>query len=94
MNHHLLSFKIPTIVSQDGWSPLITSSLNGHLDVVKALNKAGANINQADEVSTHICSTHICSIIVIHSYKMYMCALYDYESPDIRACALKNCMFI
>ena len=44
---------MPTFVLQNGWSPLRTSSLNGHLDVVKALIKAGANINQADEVTTH-----------------------------------------
>ena len=30
--------KMPTFVLQNGWSPLKTSSFNGHLDVVKALN--------------------------------------------------------
>ena len=39
-----------TFVLQDGWSPLFTASCNGHLDVVKTLLEAGANINQANKV--------------------------------------------
>ena len=39
-----------TFVLQDGWSPLIAASLKGHLDVVKTLLEAGANINQAMKV--------------------------------------------
>ena len=66
-----------TFVLQDGWSPLITSSINGHPDVVKALIKAGANINQADKVSTHTCS-----VIVIHSHNIYMFTLYDIVDSD------------
>ena len=45
---------MPKFVLQNGWSLLKTSSFKGHLDVVKALIKAGANINLADKVSTHI----------------------------------------
>ena len=41
-------------VLQDGRSPLLISSLKGHLDVVKALIEAGAKINQANKVSVHI----------------------------------------
>ena len=49
-----------TFVLQDGQSPLYTSCLNGHLDVVKTLIEAGANIDQADKVSTHIpVPTHV-----------------------------------
>ena len=40
-------------VLQDGLSPLHMASQEGHLDVVKALIEAGANINQANKVSTH-----------------------------------------
>ncbi|KAL5509583.1 hypothetical protein EMCRGX_G004977 [Ephydatia muelleri] len=36
-----------TFVLQNGWSPLNAASDNGHLDVVKTLLEAGANINQA-----------------------------------------------
>ena len=32
------------------WSPLFVASRNGHLDVVKTLLEAGANINQANKV--------------------------------------------
>ena len=39
-----------TFVLQDGCSPLIAASLKGHLDVVKTLLEAGANINQATKV--------------------------------------------
>ena len=43
-----------TFVLQNGQSPLFTSCLNGHLDVVKTLIEVGANIDQAEKVSTHI----------------------------------------
>ena len=39
-----------TFVLQNGCSPLYVASINGHLDVVKTLLEAGANINQAKEV--------------------------------------------
>ena len=39
-----------TFVLQNGWSPLFTASLNVHLDVVKTLLEAGANINQVNKV--------------------------------------------
>ena len=39
-----------TFVLQGGWSPLYTASRYGHLDVVKTLLEAGANINQATKV--------------------------------------------
>ena len=38
------------LVLQDGWSPLIQASYNGHLDVVKTLIEAGANVNQINKV--------------------------------------------
>ena len=44
-------------VLQNGRSPLFSSSLNGHLDVVKTLIEAGANINQLNKVNAHI-TTH------------------------------------
>ena len=46
-------FKMQTFVLQDGRSPLLTSCLNRHLDVLKTLIEAGANIDQTDKVSTH-----------------------------------------
>ena len=61
---------------QNGWSPLHVASQEGHLDVVRTLIEAGANIDQADKVSTH---TYTCmtsnpvikySVIVIHSHTL------------------------
>ena len=40
-------------VLQDGLSPLYMASQKGHLDIVKTLIEAGANINQSVKVSTH-----------------------------------------
>ena len=66
-----------TFALQNGWSPLTISSLNGHLDVVKALIKAGANINQANKVSyTYLqcnCNTftqnlHVYNIVASDKY--------------------------
>ena len=39
-----------TFVLQYGSSPLYAASWKGHLDVVKILLEAGANINQAQQV--------------------------------------------
>ena len=41
-------------VLQNGLSPLHIASQEGHGDIVKTLIKAGASIDQADQVSTHI----------------------------------------
>ena len=41
-------------VLQDGLSPLYMACREERLDVVKTLIEAGANINEADVVSTHI----------------------------------------
>ena len=58
-------------VLQDGLSPLHMASQKGHLDVVKTLIEAGANINQANKVSTN---TYTCmtSKPVINTY-LYKC---------------------
>ena len=37
-------------VLQDGWKPLIAASQNGHLEIVKTLIEAGANVNHTTEV--------------------------------------------
>ena len=39
-----------TFVLQDGWSPPHEASNKGHLDIVKTLIEAGANVNQATKV--------------------------------------------
>ena len=39
-----------TFVLQYGWSPLHKASDKGHLDIVKTLIEAGANVNQATKV--------------------------------------------
>ena len=41
---------IMTFVLQGGWSSLHEASFQGHLDIVKTLIKAGANVNQTSEV--------------------------------------------
>ena len=40
-------------VLQDGWSLLMRASSEGHLNVVKSLIEAGANVNQADKVGIY-----------------------------------------
>ena len=49
-------------VFQDGESPLWIAYINGHLDVVKTLIEAGANVNQTNKV----CSPWHCYNCIIH----------------------------
>ena len=44
-------------VLQDGCSPLHVATRYGHLDVVKTLTEAGANIDQVNKVSKQKCNT-------------------------------------
>ena len=37
-------------VLQDGWTPLVSVSQNGHLEIVKRLIEAGANVNHTSKV--------------------------------------------
>ena len=37
-------------VLQDGWTPLCVASQNGHLEIVKRLIEAGANVNHTSKV--------------------------------------------
>ena len=37
-------------VFQDGWTPLVSASQNGHLEIVKSLVEAGANVNHTTKV--------------------------------------------
>lgn len=55
-----------TFVLQKGQNSFYTASARGHLEVLKALVKAKANVNQCDKVGgTHTC---IFSVIVAHSH--------------------------
>ena len=37
-------------VLQDGWTPLVFASQNGHLEIVKSLIEAGSNVNLITKV--------------------------------------------
>ena len=37
-------------VLQDGWTPLVIASHNGHLEIVKSLIKTGTNVNHTTKV--------------------------------------------
>ena len=47
---HVKPLVMMIFVLQDGYSPLMGASYGGHLDVVKTLIEAGANVNQTSEV--------------------------------------------
>ena len=50
-------------VLQDGCSPLMVASEKGHLDVVKTLIEAGADVTQINKVGIHVC-TCTCTLIL------------------------------
>ena len=37
-------------VLQNGWTPLVSASQEGHLELVKSLIEAGANVNHTTKV--------------------------------------------
>ncbi len=39
---------------QSGWTALIRAAMNGHVNVVQYLVKAGANLEAVDNVSGHV----------------------------------------
>ena len=41
-------------VLQDGWTPLVFASQEGHLEIVKSLIEAGTNVNHIAKVVTII----------------------------------------
>ena len=55
-----------SFVLQDGRSPLLTASINGHLDVVTTLIQAGSNVNQGDKVGT-------CTFMSFTDSRVYLC---------------------
>ena len=57
-----------TVVLQDGCSSLYAASCNRHLDVVKTLLEAGANIDQVNKVGGHVCIQYHCK----HVWYMYV----------------------
>ena len=62
-----------TFVLQDGWSPLYIASHNGHLDIVKTLIEAGANVNQANKVQC-VGRLHVSfSVIVVYEQTYILC---------------------
>ena len=56
-----------TFALQDGWSPLHIASFFGHLDIVRALIEAGANISQVNKVGTVLVNQCHCITCVLVS---------------------------
>ena len=64
-------------VLQDGWSPLVRASDEGHLDVVKTLIEARANVNHTNKVGKylHCCCTCTCThfSLVLYTHVVLIC---------------------
>ena len=56
-----------TFILQDGWNSLHSASFNGHLDIVRVLIEAGANISQANKVGTVLVNQCHCTTSVLVS---------------------------
>ena len=78
-------------VLQAGGSPLIYASHGGHLDVVKALIEAGANVNQTTEVGTSFSrlvyiQIHVHYVIVMSWYEWFCLASVLVPFAGCNAC--------
>ena len=72
---HVKPLVMMTFELQDGWSPLMTASDEGHLDVVKTLIEARANVNHTNEVG-------ICTLL-LYTYTVH---LYCLSSASLCTC--------
>ena len=66
-------------VLQNGSSPLLIASHSGHLDVVKTLIEAGANVNHTNKVGT-------CALLLY----TYTVLLYCLSSASLCTCSCHN----
>ena len=53
-----LRYYSESVLFQNGQTPLMAASSSGHLDVVKALIEARADVNAVDKVRRQLASTH------------------------------------
>ena len=80
---HVKPLVMMIFVLQDGWSPLMKAGENGHLDVVKTLIEAGANVNHTNKVDTRTCT------LLMYTY-MYTVLLYCLSSASLCTCSCHN----
>eukprot|EP00731_Ephydatia_muelleri_P033519 Em0031g27a len=78
-----------TFVLQNGWSPFNAASDNGHLDVVKTLLEAGANINQATQygrisLDLAVIQGHKATIQLLKTYPNKMRKLKEQTREQIK----------
>ena len=89
-----------TFVLQYGWSPLHVASFNGHLDIVRALIEAGANIRQANKVGTAFvnqCHCTTCALVsrehVIASKIVVKTYMYSISSLNFNSNPTSYCFY-
>ena len=85
-------------VLQNGWSPLYVASENGHLEVVKTLIEARADVNQANKVHCNIFThqrKYVCdSIACIHGVHVKISAyVYHVHSCMCSVYFMHVCFF-
>ena len=76
---HVKPLVMMIFVLQNGWSPLMTASEKGHLDVVTTLVEAGANVNHTNKVG-------ICTLLLY----TYTVLLFCLSSASLCTCSCHN----
>ena len=71
---------------QNGWTPLMTASFEGHADIVQTLIEVKAQINTQREVYIYICYSYHQKAHCTHTTSSHTVSLYTAVLGEVTVC--------